>query len=214
MKKVILESDIIKISKEGGNSITVDEGTIFTPSALDRIRSAGIKILNKSEEKNTEAHQTEIPGSLKVAIASDHTGYQLKKILRDYLQKMGVAVLDLGTDSEESCDYPDFAFAAAKKVILNEVNFGIIIDATGIPSAITANKVPGIRAATCYNEFSARSSREHNNANILVIGAKSIGEETAKSVLNVWLSAKFLEGRHQRRLDKITEIEQVFLKKP
>ena len=95
----------------------------------------------------------------------------------------------------------------AKKVKERSVDWGIIIDATGIPSAITANKLKGIRAATCYNEFSARSAREHNNANILVIGAKAIGEETAKSILDAWLTTNFGGGRHQRRLDKITQIE-------
>ena len=119
-----------------------------------------------------------------------------------------LTVTDVGTYDEKSCDYPDFAFAVAAKVKEGSVDFGIIIDATGNPSAITANKLAGIRAANCFNEFTAKSAREHNNANVLTIGAKSIGEETAKSVLDAWLSTGFGGERHQRRLNKISEIEK------
>jgi ribose 5-phosphate isomerase B len=98
------------------------------------------------------------------------------------------------------------------KVKNGETDFAVLIDATGIPSSITANKIPGIRACTCYNEFSARSAREHNNGNVLVMGAKTLGEETIKSILEVWLDTPFGGGRHQRRLDKITAIEKEFSK--
>ena len=121
--------------------------------------------------------------------------------------------MDIGTYSEESVDYPDYAQQVAERVALNEFNYGILIDATGIPSAMTANKIPGIRAATCYNEFSAKSSREHNNANVLVLGAKALGDESLKSIVDIWLSSQFLGDRHQRRLDKITAIEKKYSKK-
>lgn len=98
------------------------------------------------------------------------------------------------------------------KVKNGEVDFAVLVDATGIPSAITANKIPGIRACTCYNEFSARSGREHNNGNVLVMGARTLGEETIKSILEVWLNTPFGGERHQRRLDKITAIEKEFSK--
>ena len=111
---------------------------------------------------------------------------------------------------EKSCDYPDFAEAVSEKVQLGKVDCGLIIDATGIPSAITANKLEGIRAATCYNEFSAKSARSHNDANVLVLGAKTLGEETIKSIVDVWLNTSFEGGRHQRRLDKITGIERKY----
>ncbi|MBM4170946.1 MAG: ribose 5-phosphate isomerase B [Ignavibacteria bacterium] len=149
----------------------------------------------------------------KIAIGSDHTGVIAKKVLVEFLKTKKFEVTDIGTYSEESVDYPDIATNIAVRVKGGEVEFGIIIDATGIPSAITANKFKGIRAATCYNEFSAKSAREHNNANILVLGAKSLGEETLKSITDVFLSSKFLGDRHQRRLDKIKAIEEKFFNK-
>jgi len=125
-----------------------------------------------------------------------------------YLNKQDYSITDVGTYDDSSCDYPDFAIKVGKLIQSGEVNFGILLDATGIPSAITANKLKGIRAATCYNEFSARSAREHNNANIIVLGAKSLGEESIKSIINVWLNSEFLGDRHQRRLDKISQLEK------
>ena len=210
MKKLITESDIIKFAKEGGTIIPIGHNDILTPGAKDRIKQLGIKIISKEEAERINASDPGVIKSLiskSVAIGGDHTGFKLKSILSKILTDKGFKLTDVGTFDEKSCDYPDFAYAVAKKVKERSVDWGIIIDATGIPSAITANKLKGIRAATCYNEFSARSAREHNNANILVIGARAIGEETAKSILEVWLTTSFGGGRHQRRLDKITQIE-------
>ncbi|MEO8398846.1 MAG: ribose 5-phosphate isomerase B [Ignavibacteriaceae bacterium] len=142
-----------------------------------------------------------------IAIGSDHTGFKIKNLLIKILTEKKYELIDVGTYDEQSCDYPDFAFAVASKVKEKKADFGILIDATGIPSAIAANKVKGIRAATCYNEFSANSAREHNDANVLVVGAKSLGEETIKSILEVWLNTGFGGGRHQKRLNKISSIE-------
>ena len=119
----------------------------------------------------------------------------------------GFEVIDAGTFDETSCDYPDYAKKVALQVTSGESNFGILIDATGIPSAITANKIKGIRAATCYSNFSAKSSRAHNNANVLVVGSKTLGDETVKEIVSEWLATDFEGGRHQKRLDKITDIE-------
>ena len=210
MKKLISESDIVKFLKEGGAVLPIGANDILTPGAKDRIKDSGIKIITKEE---AERIASEDPGIIKtlisksVAIGGDHTGFKLKSIIAKILTDKGFKVTDVGTFDEKSCDYPDFAYAVAKKVKERAVDWGVIIDATGNPSAITANKLKGIRAATCYNEFTARSAREHNNANILVLGAKAIGEETAKSILDAWLSTNFGGGRHQRRLDKITKIE-------
>lgn len=211
MKKLITEPDIIKFAKEGGSILPLGPNEILTPGAIDRIKSLGIKIITKEEAEKIAAKDEAIIKSLvskSVAVGSDHTGFKLKSVIAKILTDKGYKVTDVGTFDEKSCDYPDFAFAVAKKVKERNVDWGIIIDATGIPSAITANKLKGIRAATCYNEFSARSAREHNNANVLVIGAKAIGEETAKSILEVWITTNFGGGRHQRRLDKITQIER------
>ncbi len=210
MKKLITESDIMKFAKEGGSVLPLGPDEIVTPGALDRIKYLGIKIITKEEAEKITGKDPGIIKSLiskSAAIGSDHTGFKLKNVIAKILTDKGFKVTDVGTFDEKSCDYPDFAFAVAKKVKERNVDWGIIIDATGIPSAITANKLRGIRAATCYNEFSARSAREHNNANVLVMGAKAIGEETAKSILEVWLATNFGGGRHQKRLDKITQIE-------
>ncbi len=213
MKKLLTEKDIIDFSKKGVKELFVEKETIITPLAIDKIKLLNIKIKYDSPSKSIE--QAEIKnfvGNYKVAVGSDHTGFMTKKIVINYLESKGYKIEDVGTYSDKSCDYPDFAYLVAKKVALKEVDFGILLDATGIPSAITANKIPTIRAATCYNEFTARSAREHNNANIIVLGAKSLGEELIKSILETWLQASFLGDRHQRRLDKITDIEKTFFK--
>ncbi len=215
MKNLITESDIIKLNKKGLKVIPISENEILTPLALDKIKSLGLKIVKKElvkeliEEKNSDLFTNK---TNKIAIGSDHTGFKLKNIIAKILSEKGFGVIDLGTYDENSCDYPDFAFAVSSKVKEKEVDFGVIIDATGNPSAITANKVPGIRAANCYNEFTAKSAKEHNNANILTLGAKSIGEETAKSILEAWLKSNFEGGRHQKRLNKIIGIEKQFSK--
>jgi ribose 5-phosphate isomerase B len=208
MKRAVTELEILKLIKSGVKEIIISENDVLTPLALDRIRLSGLTI-----KKGNDRQEASINSGSKIIIGSDHTGVLAKKMLVDYLKKKNFDVLDIGTYTEDSVDYPDIAFNVASRVALNEFNFGIIIDATGIPSAITANKIPGIRAATCYNEFSAKSSREHNNANVLVLGAKAIGDETIKSIADVWLASKFLGDRHQRRLDKIKAIEEKYSKK-
>ena len=215
MKKLLTESEIISFSKNGSKVFRVSKETILTPLAIDKARELGISIERKTADeliKGVPDSKSFDKGKKTVCIGGDHTGYKIKNLLKEFLKQKSYEVFDVGTLSEQSCDYPDFAFDVAKKIALKEFRFGILIDATGIPSAITANKVPGIRAATCYNEFSAKSAREHNNANILVIGAKSLGEETIKSILETWLKTEFGGERHQRRLDKITVIEEKFIK--
>lgn len=210
MKKLITEQYVIDIIKSGANSIEVCENCLLTPLAMDRIKSSKIQIVKKKNDGNIK--EDILADNNKIAIGGDHTGFEIKEILKKYLKDKNFDVIDVGTNSKESCDYPDFAIAVAKKVGMKEVRFGILIDATGIPSAITANKFPGIRAATCYNEFSAKSAREHNNANIIVLGAKTLGEETIKSVLDTWFKTNFAGERHQKRLNKITEVEKYFMK--
>ena len=220
-KNLITESDIVSLIQKGEKTLYIDSNTLITPAAKDKLNEQKINIVTNNEQEkqgtpkninNNTNLRRKVNGNLRVVLGSDHTGYAAKEYVKKFLPGLGsITILDVGTNSEESCDYPDFAFEAAKKVALREADFGIIFDATGIPSAITANKVPGIRAATCYNEFSTRSAREHNNANVLVLGAKSLGIETIKSILQVWFSSDFLGDRHQRRLDKISEIEKHFI---
>jgi ribose 5-phosphate isomerase B len=207
MKRLITEKDILDLIKSGKNSLNVGGSYIITPAARDLILQKKIEILSDNSQSLSQKKSFE-----KIAVGSDHTGVKVKKIIVEFL-KDKYSIEDVGTFSEESVDYPDIALKVANKVKSGEADCGILIDATGIPSAIAANKFPGIRAATCYNEFSARSSREHNNANIIALGARALGEETIKSIVGVWLESEFQGERHQRRLDKITAIENSFLKK-
>ena len=147
-----------------------------------------------------------------VAIAADHGGFELKQQLIPWLQSLGYAVIDLGTDSKESVDYPDFAFAAASAVMQNKADVAICIDGAGIGSAMAANKVPGVRASMCYDVATARNAREHNHANVLTLGAGMIDVELAKAIVKTWLETPWGGGRHARRVAKITAIEQRFSK--
>ena len=138
-----------------------------------------------------------------VAIASDHAGYDLKAIVAEELSEMGYQVLDLGTDGPQSVDYPDFGAALAKAVQAGEVERGILICGTGIGISIAANRYPGVRAAVCWDETSARLTREHNDANVLAMGARLLGVEVAKDCVRTFLSTDFAGGRHARRVAKL-----------
>ena len=147
-----------------------------------------------------------------VAFGADHGGYALKQALKDFVAGLGYSVLDCGTHSTEAVDYPDLAFAVARLVSGGEAWRGILVDGAGIGSAMAANKVPGVRAALCYDHASARNSREHNDANVLTLGAGLVGPSLAQQITQAWLSTEFGGGRHQKRVDKIMEIERRFLK--
>jgi ribose 5-phosphate isomerase B len=152
-----------------------------------------------------------------VAIGSDHAGYHLKEILKEALDELGYRVDDAGSDSEDSCDYPDFALKVAEAVGRGEAEKGVLVCATGVGMSIAANKVPGVRAAVCNDEYTARFSRLHNDANVLTMGARLVSEEQARRILETFMTTEF-EGldeagaRHARRLDKIYEIERRYMK--
>jgi len=154
---------------------------------------------------------------IKIAIASDHAGFPLKEIIKKYLGELGYEYEDFGTTSEESVDYPDYAFKVAEAVSENKFDNrfdrGILICGTGIGMSIAANKVPGIRAALCYDAETARLSREHNDANVLALGSRTTNSELAKEIVRVWLTTDFAGAgpggeRHLRRINKIKEIEK------
>jgi ribose 5-phosphate isomerase B len=145
-----------------------------------------------------------------VAIGADHGGYVLKEDLKAYLGELGYSVVDCGTDSTASVDYPDFAFAVAQQVAQNRAWRGIVVDGAGIGSCMAANKVPGVRAAMCYDQATAINSREHNDANVLTLGAGLIGPNLARQIVKTWLEAPSGGGRHARRVAKITGIERRF----
>lgn len=146
---------------------------------------------------------------MKVALGSDHGGFVLKEEIIKYLEEKNIEYEDFGTKSLDSCDYPDISLPLAQKVAAGEFDRGILICGTGIGIGIAANKVKGIRAALCHDTFSARASREHNNANILTMGERVIGRGLAMDIVDIWLNTAFTGGRHQKRVDKITEIENL-----
>ncbi|MEW6516360.1 MAG: ribose 5-phosphate isomerase B [candidate division FCPU426 bacterium] len=149
---------------------------------------------------------------MKLIIGSDHAGYELKQRLIRELTAAGQAVEDFGTSTEESCDYPDIGLKVAEQVARDADTLGILICGTGIGMSITANKVPGIRAALAYNTYSAQYAREHNNANILVLPGRVFGKEMSMDMIRAWLHARFAGERHQRRLDKISDVEKKYLR--
>ena len=146
-----------------------------------------------------------------VAMGADHGGYRLKERIAADLRERGLEVRDCGTHGTESVDYPDFAHAVARLVADGECGLGIVVDGAGIGSCMAANKVPGIRAATCWDVSSARNSREHNHANVLALGAGLVGESLALEIVQAWLSTPWGGDRHARRVEKITEIERRYL---
>jgi ribose 5-phosphate isomerase B len=147
-----------------------------------------------------------------VAIGADHGGFELKEILKAELSSLGYETFDCGTNSKEAVDYPDFALAVAQQVSNGQAWRGVMIDGAGIGSCMVANKVPGVRAAMAYDYASASNSREHNDANLLTLGAGLIGINQAKLILKTWLATEFGGGRHQKRIDKIITVEKQYLK--
>jgi ribose 5-phosphate isomerase B len=143
---------------------------------------------------------------MKIAIASDHGGYELKEYLKEHLAKRAVEVLDLGTNSEESVDYPAFGRACGEAVAKGEAHRGIVCCGTGIGISIAANKIKGIRCAVCTNEFMAEMCARHNDANIIAFGGRVIDKETAAELTDIWLDTPFEGGRHQRRVDALNSI--------
>lgn len=143
-----------------------------------------------------------------IAIASDHAGYHLKETLKRHLTDQGYTVKDFGTDSDQSVDYPLFIRPGAEAVAKGECDLGIVLGGSGNGEAIVANKVKGIRCAVCWNEESATLAREHNNANVISLGERLIPAEEAKKIVDAWLTAQFQGGRHQRRVDEITDQER------
>lgn len=144
---------------------------------------------------------------MRIIVGSDHGGRRLKAEIKELLHSMKIATEDVGCHSDESCDYPDFALPVAEKVAAGEFDLGILICGTGIGMSIAANKVKGIRCAVVSDEYSARMSREHNNANILALGERVVGSDLAKSIVKTWVSTEFAGDRHLRRVQKIHEIE-------
>jgi ribose 5-phosphate isomerase B len=144
-----------------------------------------------------------------MVLGSDHAGFRAKEIIKKYLEGAGYTVEDVGTHSEESVDYPDFAKAVGERVAAANGALGVLLCGTGIGVSIAANKVEGIRAALAHDSLTARRAREHNDANVIALGGKVVGEDEAIAIVQEFLSAQFAGGRHQRRVDKITEMDRL-----
>ena len=195
--------------------ITLIESLSQTPDTVLSARTSGIAAPTLNPSQSPTAAATPSPVATAgtkgtVALAADHGGFELKETLKAFLVQQGYSVSDCGTDSPDSVDYPDFAFAAAQLVGQGRAWRAIVVDGAGIGSCMTANKVPGVRAAMCYDQATAINSREHNDANVLTLGAGLIGANLAQQIVKVWLETPFGGGRHARRVDKITGIEKRF----
>jgi ribose 5-phosphate isomerase B len=200
-----------------GDRFVVPKGALVTPLARQVAMDRHVVLVDEEITSTPKlayavpsvGPQNPVPsGGRVIAIGADHGGYELKQQLKTILLDLGYQVSDCGTDSTAAVDYPDFAFAVAKLVSQGKAWRGVIIDGAGIGSCMTANKVPGVRAAMCYDQATAINSREHNDANVLTLGAGLIGLNLAKQILKVWLETDFGGGRHARRVEKIKEIER------
>lgn len=220
---LVTERTIREMLEKGSKTLSIPKDAIVTPLASELAGAVGVALVkSEGSERATSGHAAKQQSSSSldepmkagqvVAFGSDHGGFQLKESLKKYAQSLGYEILDLGTTSEDPCDYPDFAYAVAIAVARKKAWRGVVVDGAGIGSCVVANKVPGIRAACCHNEFVARNAREHNDTNVLTLGSRSIGSEVSKDIMKIWLETLFAGGRHKSRVDKIVEIERGLMK--
>jgi ribose 5-phosphate isomerase B len=213
-RKLVTEKELQDVA--AGSEVTVPADALITPLARDIIRDRGLQVIREGAPSpapaaGASAPPTTIPEKT-VALGADHGGFALKEDLKSYLPELGYSVLDCGPHNAEPVDYPDFAYAVARLVAQGRAARGIMIDGAGIGSCMAANKVPGVRAAMCYDVSTAVNSREHNDANVLTLGGGLIGTNLARQIVKTWLSTDFGGGRHARRVDKIMAIEKRYLK--
>ena len=203
-KTVITEDDVRGL--ESGSVLRIAEGARLTPLAADLVKEKGIEITRRVPRRGSRA-------SKMIAVGADHGGFKMKEELKSFLNELGHQVHDFGTNSEDAVDYPDFAYAVANSVSEGSAEVGIVIDGAGVGSAMTANKVPGVRAAACYSVPVARNSREHNGANVLTLGSKTITSHEMREIVRAWLGTEMTEDRHRKRVGKIDAIERQYLRK-
>ncbi len=208
--RVLTEGRLRELYNTGKRIIYISTNTLITPLAKDTAKELGIKISIASEiVANPQVEQVAKRNSpLKcISIGADHGGFEMKEILKSYLKELDYQIKDCGCYNKDSVDYPDFASAVAKAVANGECDRGIMIDGAGIGSCIAANKIKGIRAAMCYDLSTIINSREHNDANVLTLGAGLLGISLVKQMVKIWLETDFAGGRHKRRVDKIMMLE-------
>jgi ribose 5-phosphate isomerase B len=201
MQRVITYQDIPQTGE-----LQLPIGTVITPSARELAAERGVKIVLLPPD---QIHGL-APPEKTVAIGADHGGFKLKEHLKPVLVELGLAIRDVGVAEEAPADYPDIAQQVAEIVASGAAARGVILDGAGIGSAMAANKVPGVRAALCYDKASARNSREHNDSNVLTLGGRLLTRTQAEEVLRVWLATPFGGGRHAGRVAKITQIERKY----
>lgn len=213
----IIDADAIR-QLPAHSTYTAPPGSLITPLAREAALERGIQIEVRSPKSEVQSPTTDyrspITDNRAVALGADHGGYQLKEQLKGMLAKAGYPVIDCGAHSSEAVDYPDYAYAVAQLVANGRAWRGIMIDGAGIGSCMAANKVPGVRAAMCYDQATAVNSREHNDANVLTLGAGLIGPALANQIVTTWLNTDFGGGRHARRVDKIDAISKRFMRNP
>lgn len=201
-KGIITEDDVRGL--EAGARLRVAANARLTPLAADIVSERGIELVRRTPRRGSSGR------SRIIAVGADHGGYPMKEDLRAYLAELGHQVRDYGTNSTEAVDYPDFAHMVARAVSGGEAELGIIIDGAGVGSAMVANKVTGVRAAACYSAELARNSREHNDANVLTLGSKTISVAEMRAIVGVWLATEIAEDRHRKRVAKIMQIEKQY----
>ena len=199
MRRVITERDVPLTG-----ALRVEIGTLFTPSARDLARERGVAIVEVPADQVSKL----APPERTVALGADHGGFRMKEALKPILEELGLSVRDVGVYEETPADYPDIAEKVARLVAERTAGRGVVVDGAGIGSAMVANKIPGVRAALCYDRASARNSREHNDANVLSLGGRLLTEGQAEEVLRTWIATPFAGGRHAARVRKITELER------
>ncbi len=200
-KSVITEDDVRGL--EAGAVLRIGQDARLTPLAADIVNERKIEIIRRASRRGSKASKL-------VAVGADHGGFKMKEELKVLLGDLGHKVHDFGTDSESAVDYPDFAHAVARAVADGTSDVGIIIDGAGVGSAMTANKVPGVRAAACYSVAVARNSREHNDANVLTLGSKTITNAEMREIVTAWLATEITEDRHRKRVAKIDAIQRQY----
>lgn len=200
-KSVITEDDVRGL--DDGAVLRIGEDARLTPLAADIIKERNIQLVRRNSRRGSKRAKL-------IAVGSDHGGFKMKEELKVLLGQLGHKVQDFGTDSEEAVDYPDFAHAVARAVAEGNSDLGIIIDGAGVGSAMTANKVPGVRAAACYSVAVAKNSREHNGANVLTLGSKTISSAEMRDIVTAWLSTDLTEDRHRKRVAKIDAIQRQY----
>jgi ribose 5-phosphate isomerase B len=200
-KSIITEDDVRGLTH--GAVLRIGEDARLTPLAADIVNERKIQLVRRNSRRGSKAAKL-------IAVGADHGGFKMKEDLKGLLAQLGHKVQDFGTDSEDAVDYPDFAHAVARAVANGTSDLGIIIDGAGVGSAMTANKVPGVRAAACYSVTVAKNSREHNGANVLTLGSKTITNAEMREIVTAWLTTELTEDRHRKRVAKIDAIQRQY----